>query len=256
MEPEVIAATETRDLVILAAQPELTVTRGRMASGERLTGPHVHHDHVDAFYVLDGAVTFELGPDVTRIVVPAGGFIAIPPGVIHGFLIDSGSPASYLNLHAPDAGFAEFIRGLYDGSAVAWDSHDAPDDGGVSPDAAVVVMPGEGEALVDGNRTTVIKSDLPELFVAEFVIDGPRGGPPLHSHDVEVDSFYPLEGELLMTLADNTRLHGPGDYALAPVDVTHTFSHPGSGVTRFLNIHAPECGFANFMRHGSRSERT
>jgi quercetin dioxygenase-like cupin family protein len=253
MQPEVITATGTRNVEILDSHPQLTVTRSRMANGERVTEAHVHREHVDAFYVLDGAVTFEVGPEESRVVVHAGGFVAIPAGVAHGFLVDAGAAASYLNFHAPDAGFADFLRGMRDGKTVAWDSHEVPHDGGASPDAAVVLAPGEGEALVEGNRTAVLKSDLPELFVAEFVVDGPRGGPDPHSHDVEIDSFYPLEGELEVTVGDETRLRGPGDFAAVPVGVMHTFTHPGDEVARFLNVHAPDCGFANFMRHGSRA---
>jgi quercetin dioxygenase-like cupin family protein len=253
MEPEVISENELRRLSILEAQPELTVTRGTVATGERLTGLHVHREHVDAFYVLDGALTVEVGSDARRVVLGAGGFLAVPQGVAHGFLNDSRADTTYLNFHAPDAGFAAFIRGIRDGEAVAWDNHDVPSDGGLPADAVVVVEPGEGEALVEGNRTVVVKSELADLLVVEFIVDGARGGPPAHSHDVEVDAFYLLEGQLDATIGGEARSYGPGELASAPVGVVHTFSYPEHGVKRFLNIHAPECGFADFLRHGPRA---
>ena len=36
--------------------------------------------------------------------------------------------------------------------------------------------------------------------------------------------------------------------ASIPRGVTHAFSHRGDGTARFLNIHAPDAGFADFMR--------
>ena len=126
MEPEVIWSNEDGELVILASEPQLTVARGRFATGQRPSGGHVHLEHVDMFYVLEGALTFELGSDAERVVVEAGGSIAIQPGVVHAFLNDSGADATCLNVHAPDGGFAEFMRGMRDGVAVEWDSHPAP----------------------------------------------------------------------------------------------------------------------------------
>lgn len=126
MEPEIIWSNDDGELVILASEPQLTVVRGRFATGQTPAGRHVHHEHVDSFYVLEGTMTFEVGPDAERVVVEAGGSIAIQPGVAHSFLNDSGADATVLNIHAPDAGFAEFMRGMRDGVAVEWDQHPAP----------------------------------------------------------------------------------------------------------------------------------
>jgi len=47
--------------------------------------PHIHKQHADAFYVLEGEVTFGLGPELEKVVAPAGTFVLVPAGVIHGF---------------------------------------------------------------------------------------------------------------------------------------------------------------------------
>lgn len=125
VEPEIIWSNDDSELVILASEPQLTVVRGRFAPGQAPAGQHVHHEHVDSFYLLKGALTFEIGPDAERVVVEAGSSIAIPPGVAHGFLNDSEANAICLNIHAPDAGFAAFMRGVRDGVAVEWDQHPA-----------------------------------------------------------------------------------------------------------------------------------
>ena len=64
---------------------------------------HVHADEDDAFYILEGEMTFELG-DGEEIAAPPGTFVLVPPGVRHGFANHRDTPARILNLHAP-AGF-------------------------------------------------------------------------------------------------------------------------------------------------------
>jgi mannose-6-phosphate isomerase-like protein (cupin superfamily) len=63
---------------------------------------HVHEDEDDAFYIVDGELTFVLGDD--EVAAPAGTFVLVPPGVEHGFRNDGDSPVRILNIHAP-AGF-------------------------------------------------------------------------------------------------------------------------------------------------------
>ena len=71
------------------------------AAGRELEA-HVHADEDDAFYILEGEITFVLpGGDVRA---PAGTFVLIPPGVEHGFRNDTVHDARILNIHAP-AGF-------------------------------------------------------------------------------------------------------------------------------------------------------
>jgi quercetin dioxygenase-like cupin family protein len=69
--------------------------------------PHVHDDHVDAFYVLDGEVEFTVGEETT--VAGPGTLLAAPPGARHGFRC-AGGTARVLNFHAPEVGFVESIR--------------------------------------------------------------------------------------------------------------------------------------------------
>jgi quercetin dioxygenase-like cupin family protein len=71
---------------------------------------HVHDDEDDAFYILEGELTFVLGDE--EMAAPAGTFVLIPPGVEHGFRNDSDQVVRILNIHAP-AGFDRRI-GLED----------------------------------------------------------------------------------------------------------------------------------------------
>jgi quercetin dioxygenase-like cupin family protein len=69
---------------------------------------HVHAEEDDAFYILEGELTFEV--DGEEIVAGPGTFVLVPPGVRHGFTNHADTPVRMLNLHAP-AGFDLRIAG-------------------------------------------------------------------------------------------------------------------------------------------------
>src|SRR4051812_69964 len=165
MKPETISDGPTRNVVILAEHEDVTITVSRFSTGERGPDLHVHHEHTDAFYVLDGELTFELGPQAEATSVGPGGFVAVPANVAHSFVNASSADARWLNFHAPDCGFADFLRTLRAGTPGQWDSFDMPADGGLAPSRATISLSGEGERLVTGERVVLLKSDLPELCV-------------------------------------------------------------------------------------------
>jgi mannose-6-phosphate isomerase-like protein (cupin superfamily) len=131
---EVVTDRPERTIRILADLPELCLTWTRYVPGEEGPGPHVHHEHVDAFFILTGELDFGLGPEVERVKAGAGTFIAAPPNVIHTFRNDGPADATWLNFHAPSKGFANFLRD----PDYSWDSFDAPDDGGAALSEAIV----------------------------------------------------------------------------------------------------------------------
>jgi mannose-6-phosphate isomerase-like protein (cupin superfamily) len=135
---EVILRRAKREISILVAHEEVTITHARYSAGEQVAGPHVHHEHTDAFYVLEGELTFEIGREGKTITVSSGGFVAVPPGVAHSLRNDSGRPARWLTIHGPDGGFAAFMRGLRDGVEVEWDISAVPADGGLPASQAIV----------------------------------------------------------------------------------------------------------------------
>jgi mannose-6-phosphate isomerase-like protein (cupin superfamily) len=63
---------------------------------------HVHHGEDDAFYILEGEMTFTFGDE--QALAGPGTFVLVPPEVQHGFRNDGDSPVRMLNIHAP-AGF-------------------------------------------------------------------------------------------------------------------------------------------------------
>jgi mannose-6-phosphate isomerase-like protein (cupin superfamily) len=76
----------------------------------RVLEAHVHQGEDDAFYIVEGEMTFRLGDE--DVAAPPGTFVLVPPGVEHGFRNDGGIPVRMLNIHAP-AGFDRRI-GLED----------------------------------------------------------------------------------------------------------------------------------------------
>jgi mannose-6-phosphate isomerase-like protein (cupin superfamily) len=77
---------------------------GMIAMQPARSGPptHEHADEDDAFYVLEGEMTFLLEDE--EILAGSGTFVLVPPGVQHTFANRSDAVARMLNIHAP-AGF-------------------------------------------------------------------------------------------------------------------------------------------------------
>jgi quercetin dioxygenase-like cupin family protein len=166
---ETITARERREVVLLAERPDITITWSRYAAGERGPDLHVHREHTDAFYVLEGELTFAVGPGADTISLPAGGFVAVPPNVVHSFANEGSADACWLNFHAPDTGFAAYLRAARDGVDAGFDSFDPPADGGLPATGVIVTGPGDGERLASG---ALLKGVLPELCVAESALGG------------------------------------------------------------------------------------
>jgi quercetin dioxygenase-like cupin family protein len=248
MKPETISDSKERNVVLLAEHEQVTITRTRFAKGERGPDLHVHHEHTDAFYVLAGEVAFELGADAEQTTVGPGTFVAVPPDVPHSFVAASDEDACWLNFHAPERGFADFLRSLREGSPTEWDSFAVPADGGRPASDALIVGPDMGERLRTGRRELLIKGDLDELCVVEWKLDGPFAGPPVHHHALSIDAFYVLEGELELTVAGEEQTAEKGTLAAVAPGVDHTFNHRRDDPARVLNVHAPGRGFADTLR--------
>jgi mannose-6-phosphate isomerase-like protein (cupin superfamily) len=249
---EVLGRSEEREVVVLTDRPGLSVTWSRFAAGRRGAEPHVHHEHTDCFYVVAGELTVTVGPERERVTLGAGGFFVAPPDVVHGFDNDGDEEVRYLNLHTPDRGFIAYMRAIRDGTEVGdWDSFDPPADGGRPREEAVVSRPGEGDLLVSGPRSALMKCARPDISFAEWTIDGPVAGPDLHAHADAIDSFYVLDGELDVTLGGEVRSIGSNTLAAVPVGTDHSFGRSGPGSTRLLNFHTPDRGFADFLRRAS-----
>jgi mannose-6-phosphate isomerase-like protein (cupin superfamily) len=78
-----------------ADTPRFTLGIIEMAPDRELE-VHVHDAEDDAFYILEGTMTFLLGDDA--VTAPRGTFVLVPPGVRHGFRNDGPTPVRMLNV--------------------------------------------------------------------------------------------------------------------------------------------------------------
>lgn len=81
---------------------------------------HIHRDAAEAFYVLEGEYLIFIDDQETRC--PAGSFVYIPAGAVHGFRVGS-VPSKKLNLYVPEA-----MVGYFDELSAAIASGDVDDD--------------------------------------------------------------------------------------------------------------------------------
>jgi len=67
----------------------------------------------------------------------------------------------------------------------------------------------------------------------------PRGfAPPVHSHDVEAEGFYVLDGEVTFVLDDERVVAAPGSFVYVPAGCRHSFVVE-SAVAKFLTFVVP-----------------
>jgi mannose-6-phosphate isomerase-like protein (cupin superfamily) len=105
---------------------------------------------------------------------------------------------------------------------------------------ARVVRASEGE--VYGNSPLFKHGSLTGAPFDLLVVNLPyRGGPPLHVHAEQHDTFYVLEGIVTVQFADRIVELGPGDYASVPPGVPHTFDNlrEDQSTVRVLNFMTP-----------------
>jgi quercetin dioxygenase-like cupin family protein len=240
---EPIANRPRRALRILFAHELLDATWSVFDGGERGAEPHFHRRHVDAFYVVDGELTFRIGPSLTPVQAGPGTFVQVPPGVVHAFDNESDSVARWLNFHGPSTGFAAYLRGERD----RFDSFDPPEDGGLDPALVVIATADSAEKLgSDEHRLTLLGID-PLLSVVR--IDAAPGvGAESFSLSAEVDAFFVLAGDGELTLGDRSLTGGPGTWMAAAPGETHALVAAGDERASILNIRAPDAGFADTLR--------
>ena len=148
---EVVADSEERRVEILCDRDELHATWTRFGPYRDGAAPHVHRSHCDLFFVLEGELTFLVGPDREERVLSAGTLALAPPLVVHGFRNGSDAELRYLNFHAPGCGFADYLRGVNP----AFDQHEPPADGGRPLTAALVVSPRSSGVLLERDEIRI-----------------------------------------------------------------------------------------------------
>jgi quercetin dioxygenase-like cupin family protein len=86
------------------------------------------------------------------------------------------------------------------------------------------------------------------LSVVENVVPARSAGPPLHSHGFD-ETFYVLEGELVVRVGDALLARTAGQLAFAPRGVAHALANRRDAPVRYLLVCTP----AGFERHFART---
>src|SRR5215210_2578391 len=114
-----------------------------------------------------------------------------------------------------------------------------------------VIPPGGGEVVGDSpDRRVEILSDHDGLHATWSRFGPGRDGADLHIHRRHTDLFYVLEGELTVMLGHDGE-EAPvaaGTLVRVPPLVVHGFRNAGERELRYLNLHAPGLGFADYLR--------
>ena len=99
-------------------------------------------------------------------------------------------------------------------------------------------------------RRVEILCERDELHVTWTRFGPGRDGAGLHVHRRHSDLFYVLAGELTLRLGpqDERRVLLPGTLVHVPPLVVHGFRNEGDAELRYLNVHAPGTGFADYLR--------
>lgn len=119
------------------------------------------------------------------------------------------------------------------------------------PAEPIVVQPGHGEVVGDTpDRRVEILSDDDSLHATWSRFAAGRDGADLHVHRHHTDLFYVLAGELTIRLGleGDGVIVPAGTLARIPPLVVHGFRNASDADVRYLNLHAPGRGFADYMR--------
>jgi quercetin dioxygenase-like cupin family protein len=252
-EGELVRDKPSSRVWIKAGVDEIALVEFMYGPGEVGPGHHIHHRHVDSFWVLDGELALDIGPGRETTRAAAGSFVFVPPGVVHTFRNEGPGRARFLNVHAPSMDFHRYMRG----EDVEFDQHDPPPDGGRPGSEALVLPPGAGRELKLGSAALTIKAGRNDgggrFSLTEGHLPAGAPGPPLHRHREHIDSFYVLGGTLALRLGSETRELGEGGYALVPPGVAHTFANPSEAPVSFLNLMLPG-GFERYFEEAAAAD--
>jgi quercetin dioxygenase-like cupin family protein len=200
-------------------------------------GPPLHHHAFDeAFYVLDGELTFLLDDELAT--AGPGTAVFAPGGSVHTLANRSDAEARYLLLCTP-AGFER----RFDASPA-----------GPIPETVVVGPPigGRAERALAppaGPIDVVVRGEESTGRIGLMVNRARAGfpGPALHRHDFD-ELFYVAEGELTFQVGDERVTRRAGELAFVPGGTDHTFANLGEAEARTVLAVTP----AGFERYFAR----
>jgi len=107
---------------------------------------------------------------------------------------------------------------------------------------ATLAPPGEGKKLWVTDELMTFKASGEDTGGAYSLTDStvpPGGGPPPHVHHREHEAFWVLEGELEVSVGNDTFRADAGSFVHLPRSVPHSYQNVGTGPARFLTLMVP-----------------
>ena len=168
---EVVGDSPDRRVEILCDHADVHATWSRFGPHRDGADLHIHREHTDFFFVLEGELTVRLGPHGAPRTVRPGSMVRVPPLVVHGFANTSEDDVLFLNFHVPGKGFADFMRGLREPGDGTYDQFEPPADGGRAAGDASVGEPSAPFAVEHVDPESELGLPAAGLW-ALYVIDG------------------------------------------------------------------------------------
>ena len=215
---------------------------GELEPGGRVDS-HLHAFE-EAFYVLEGELAFEAGGAEERLA--ADDYVFVERGAVHALRNDSGAPARWLEVSAPQPGGA-----LED--TVFVDAHPLPegveapyrkdhfDASQLPAPSATLGLAGFGAANVGGAAVKILVG--PDTGASQLVLMtllyAPGGYITRHDHAFE-EAFFFLEGEIEGEIDGETHVLRAGDYFWSGARSMHALTNRSDGNVRWLETQVPQ----------------
>src|SRR5579883_2096558 len=103
--------------------------------------------------------------------------------------------------------------------------------------AIITRQPKEGRWIAqsgDLNRFLAVSEDTGGAYAQWEAIVPPGGGPLMHVHSREDESFFVLEGEVVFQVGETRQVAAAGTYVNLPIGVPHCFRNESASVARLL----------------------
>lgn len=88
-------------------------------------------------------------------------------------------------------------------------------------------------------RFLLRSEDTGGLLTFMEVTTAPGGGPPLHTHEAEDETFFVVAGRYAVYLGDEVHELGPGDLVYGPRGVPHKFRNIDGSPSRLVVVATP-----------------
>jgi mannose-6-phosphate isomerase-like protein (cupin superfamily) len=256
-EGERITGDGDLSVILIADVEQIGLVSVRSEPGGNAPPLHLHKQHAECFFVLEGELTFRLEDRELR--AGAGTWVHVPPEVVHTFGVTGDTRAHFLDIHVPSCGFGDFVRGLHAAASedelravrAVFDQQPAPEYATGDPGLVVLRRTGgaEGEKISERPvRRSTLLLDADELTVTEFFYGPGERGAQRHVHHHHADAFFVVEGELTMAVGSGSLRAPAGTLVVFPPDVVHGFDNDGAESALFYNLHMPASGFGDYLR--------